>query len=93
MKTNDHKRQSEKQDERYKYAYLCVEQLEESKDQEVDHQAGKKSLLEVSADDDMPRVVSKKEIQYETQAVSEEGKEENCHYQPKERNWIKNHQM
>ena len=42
--------------------------------------------MEVSVDDDIPRVVSKKEIQYETQAVSEEGKEENYHYQPKERN-------
>ena len=80
MKTNDHKRQIERQDERYKYAYLCAKQLEESWDREAGHQAGKKSLLEVSADDDTPRVVSEKEIQQEIQAVSEEDKGKNYHY-------------
>ena len=39
---------------------------------------GKKSLLEVSTNDNTPGVVSK-EIQYETQVAREEDKEENCH--------------
>ena len=76
METNDHKRQTERQGESYKNTYLCAKQLEERQDQELDHQAGQRSLLEVSADDNIPGVVSE-EIQQETQVVREEDKEEN----------------
>ena len=53
---------------------------------------GKKSLLEASTNYDTPRMVSENEIQWETQAISEEDNEENYHYLPKERNRIETHQ-
>ena len=87
MKTSDHKRQIERQGERYKKAYLCTKQFR----READHQVGKVSIGG-STDNDIPGVVSK-EIQQETQVVGEEDKEENCNQQPMERNRIGIHQM
>lgn len=64
---------------------------EESQDQEVNHQVGKKSQPDIVADDNTPGAVFEEEKQQEqeTLGASEEDNGENWHHQVKEKNMVR----